>query len=64
MERNMALWDRVIRVILGIIFIVLAVQNGGAWWILGILGIIFIITSVVGFCPVYKIVGLKTLREA
>ncbi len=64
MEKNMALWDRIIRVILGIIFIVLAVQKGGAWWILGILGIIFIITSVVGFCPVYKVVGLKTLKEA
>ncbi len=64
MEKNMASWDRIVRVILGIIFIVLAVQKGGAWWVLGILGIIFILTSIVGFCPVYKLVGLKTLKEA
>jgi hypothetical protein len=64
MEKNMASWDRILRVILGVIFVVLAVQKGGAWWILGVLGIIFILTSIVGFCPVYKIVGLKTLREA
>ncbi len=64
MEKNMAVWDRVIRIILGVIFLILAFQKGGAWWILGILGIIFILTSVVGFCPVYKIVGIKTLKEA
>ena len=63
MEKNMAAWDRAIRIILAIIFIVLAVQNGGAWWILGIIGIVFIITSVVGFCPLYKVVGFKTAGE-
>lgn len=64
MEKNMAAWDRAIRIILAIIFIVLAVQNGGAWWILGIIGIVFIITSVVGFCPLYKVVGFKTAGES
>jgi len=64
MEKNMATWDRVVRIILAVIFIALAISKGGAWWILGIIGIIFIITSVVGFCPLYKIVGFKTLKEA
>ncbi len=64
MEKNMAAWDRAIRIILAIIFIVLAVQNGGAWWILGIIGIVFIITSVVGFCPLYKVAGFKTAGES
>ncbi len=64
MEKNMASWDRIVRVILAIVFLYLAVTNGGAWWILGIIGIIFIVTSVVGFCPLYKIVGFKTLKEA
>jgi len=64
MEKNMASWDRIIRIILAIAFLYMAYQNGGAWWILGIIGIVFIITSVVGFCPLYKVVGLKTVKEA
>ncbi len=64
MEKNMAVWDRVVRVILALLFLYFAVNEGGAWWILGILGIIFLVTSAVGFCPLYKVVGLKTLRES
>ena len=60
MEKNMALWDRVIRVILAIIFLYLAIQYGGWFWVLGILGIIFIVTSAIGFCPLYKLFGFKT----
>ncbi|MGB9873369.1 MAG: YgaP family membrane protein [Hydrogenobacter sp.] len=60
MEKNMAGWDRALRVVLGIIFLYLAIKNGGAWWILGIIGIVFIGTSAVGFCPLYKVVGFKT----
>ncbi len=63
MEKNMANWDRAIRVILAIIFLILAFLKGGAWWILGILGVIFIITSAVGFCPLYKLVGFKTSSD-
>ena len=64
MEKNMASWDRIVRIILAVIFIALAVKNGGAWWILGIIGIVFIITSAIGFCPLYKVVGFKTLSES
>lgn len=64
MEKNMASWDRIVRIVLAIVFLYLAYTNGGTWWILGIVGIIFIITSVVGFCPLYKVVGFKTLKEA
>ncbi len=60
MEKNMAAWDRGLRVILAAVFLFLALQNGGAWWILGILGVVFLITSSVGFCPLYKVVGFKT----
>ncbi|RUM28042.1 MAG: DUF2892 domain-containing protein [Aquifex sp.] len=60
MEKNMALWDRIVRVILAIIFLYLAITNGGAYWILGIIGIIFLVTSAIGFCPLYKVVGFRT----
>jgi len=60
MEKNMALWDRVIRVILAIIFLWLAITNGGLYWILGLIGIVFIVTAAIGFCPLYKVIGFKT----
>jgi len=60
MEKNMATWDRAIRIVLGIIFLWLAFSKGGAWWILGIIGIVFIGTSIVGFCALYKVLGFRT----
>lgn len=60
MEKNMGTIDRIVRIVLGIVFVFLAFQNGGAWWILGILGIVFIATSVIGFCPLYVPLGIKT----
>jgi len=60
MEKNMALWDRVIRIILAIIFLWLAITNGGLYWILGVIGIVFIVTAATGFCPLYKVIGFKT----
>ena len=63
MPKNMGTIDRVLRVILGVIFIALAVQNQGAWWVLGVLGIVFIGTSIIGFCPLYLPLGIKTFKE-
>ncbi len=63
MKTNMADWDRIIRVVLGFIFIVLAIVKGSLWWILGAIGIIFILTSIIGFCPLYAVLGFKTKHE-
>ncbi len=60
MEKNMVLWDRVIRIIVAIIFLWLAITQGGWYWILGIIGVIFIVTAAIGFCPLYKVLGFKT----
>lgn len=60
MEKNMAMWDRAIRIILGIAFLYLAFTKGGAFWILGVIGIVFIVTSLIGFCLLYKVVNFRT----
>ncbi|MCX8075675.1 MAG: DUF2892 domain-containing protein [Aquificaceae bacterium] len=60
MEKNMSTIDRGLRVVLALIFLYLAFTKGGAWWILGIVGIVFIGTSVMGFCPLYRVIGMKT----
>ena len=60
MEKNIATWDRAIRVILGIVFLYLAFTKGGTYWILGVIGIVFIATSLIGFCLLYRVVGIRT----
>ncbi|WP_414040607.1 DUF2892 domain-containing protein [Acidithiobacillus sp. M4-SHS-6] len=53
--------DRLIRVILGlVIIVVLAVFLPGAskWWAL--LGLIPLITGITGFCALYTLLGIRT----
>lgn len=63
MKKNMGTADRVIRVILAIIFAALyftGTITGTLGLVLVILGGVFVLTSFVSFCPLYTIVGLKT----
>lgn len=63
MKTNMADWDRIIRIVLGFIFITLAIIKGSLWWIVGAIGVIFIVTSIIGYCPLYAVFGFKTKHE-
>ncbi|MCK9271511.1 MAG: DUF2892 domain-containing protein [Bacteroidales bacterium] len=63
MKRNMGIADRVLRIIIAIV--IGALYFTGYlydWWgiVLLVLAIIFVITSFVGFCPAYRILGIKT----
>ncbi|WP_415922195.1 DUF2892 domain-containing protein [Tateyamaria sp. SN6-1] len=61
MTRNLANWDRIARFVIGALLIVLAATGMiGAW---GYLGVIFAGTAMVSFCPLYRIVGLKTCQD-
>ncbi len=66
MSKNMGSADRVIRVLLAIVFAVLIFTGTvGGWvaWVLGILGIIFLLTSLVAFCPLYIPFHLSTSKK-
>ena len=60
MEKNVGNIDRAIRIILGVVLLFLAYKNGGVWWVLGILGIVLIITALLRFCILYVPLGIKT----
>lgn len=63
MKNNMGLSDRVIRVIIAAIIGFLYVLGviSGTWGVaLLILSGIFVLTSLVGFCPLYAPFGLNT----
>ena len=55
--------DRVIRIILAAIFAILYFTGtvpGTLGLVLVIVGAVFLLTSLVSFCPLYAIVGLNT----
>jgi len=60
MKKNMGRADRIIRLFLGITAIAAAVTFGGLAWILGILGVVFLLTSAVGSCPLYLPLRINT----
>jgi hypothetical protein len=58
MKRNESNIDRVLRVILGVVL--LALFFAGPKTYLGLLGLIPLITGLVGFCPLYYLLGIST----
>ena len=56
--RNESGWDRWIRVVLGLGLLSLAVV--GHRTLLGLLGIVPLVTGVWGFCPLYRAFGVST----
>lgn len=63
MKLNMGTVDRVVRTIVAILIGILyftGVLSGTLALILGILAVIFLLTSVVSFCPLYALLGLST----
>jgi Protein of unknown function (DUF2892) len=63
MKQNMGTADRLVRLILAIVFAVLWFQNivtGIAGIVVLTLGCIFMLTSVIGTCPLYSLFDINT----
>lgn len=63
MTRNMGNVDKTIRIVLGIVFIglwLMGVTKGALAIILALVGAVFILTSLVNFCPLYALFGIRT----
>ena len=63
MKKNMGSADRIIRFLLAAVFAYLyfaGIVTGTFGIILVVLGAVFVITSLVSFCPLYALVGLNT----
>lgn len=63
MEKNMGNKDRIIRLLLAAIFVALYFTNtvtGTFGIVLLVLAGVFVLTSLISFCPLYKLVGLNT----
>ncbi|MEQ8424224.1 MAG: DUF2892 domain-containing protein [Cyclobacteriaceae bacterium] len=63
MKKNMGNADRIIRIILALVFASLYFTGtiaGTLGLVLMVLAAVFALTSLVSFCPLYAIVGLNT----
>jgi len=66
MKKNMGSTDKIIRIILAVIFAALyftGVVTGIVGYILLALGAIFLLTSFISSCPLYFPFGINTMRK-
>jgi hypothetical protein len=60
MSCNVGGFDRILRIVVGLILLALAITDIVGVW--GYIGLIPLLTGVLKFCPVYKIVGINTSK--
>lgn len=66
MKVNMGSTDRTLRIIVGVLFLLSVLMGwvaGALAVILAALGVIFIATAIIRFCPLYLPLGLNTCKR-
>jgi len=65
MPKNESKGDRIARAILGLVFLYLAAATFvGVWSIVFyVLAIVMIVTAITGFCALYKLIGITTIKK-
>ena len=58
MSINVGSWDRVLRVVVGLVLIGLAATGTVGLW--GWIVVVPVATGLFGFCPAYTLLGIKT----
>ena len=67
MKKNMGTVDRAIRVLLAVVVLILYLTGNItdlAAIILGIIAVIFVVTSIIGFCPLYVPFKISTIKKS
>lgn len=66
MKKNMGRKDRLMRIVLAVVVVILYFTNtisGALAIVLGALALIFVLTSFISFCPLYVPFGINTSSE-
>jgi hypothetical protein len=66
MKKNMGTMDRIIRILVAVVIAILYFTNvitGTLGIVLLVLAAVFVLTSLVGFCPLYLPLGIKTCKN-
>lgn len=67
MKKNMGSVDKVVRIVLAVLFAGLyfsGVVPGTLGLVLTVLGVVFLATSLISFCPLYLPFGLSTCKKS
>lgn len=67
MKKNLGNVDRIVRVLIAVVIAILfftKVISGTLGIVLLVLGGVFLLTSLVGFCPLYAPFGIKTCKTS
>ncbi|HID34361.1 MAG TPA: DUF2892 domain-containing protein [Anaerolineae bacterium] len=66
MPKNEGKWDRIIRVILGLVLLYVGYAMADAPWnyVAYVVGAILLITGAVGYCALYSVFKFSTNKEA
>jgi sulfite exporter TauE/SafE len=60
MEHNVGAADKIVRIVVGLVIIVVGLYYK-SWW--GMLGTIPLITAALNYCPLYSVFKWSTLRK-
>ncbi len=61
MKVNESIKERVIRVIAGLIILSLVFVGPQSWW--GLIGLVPLVTGLVGSCPAYSLLGISRCKR-
>ncbi|MEJ5351508.1 MAG: DUF2892 domain-containing protein [Melioribacteraceae bacterium] len=59
MKKNIGSTDKIIRIILGLAIIIIGIITQSLW---GLIGLIPIVTALIGWCPLYLPFGISTCK--
>lgn len=60
MKQNVGMIDKVLRVVLGLALLAYVALGSGSLRFIGLVGIVPLLTALVGHCPLYSLFGLST----
>jgi hypothetical protein len=63
--KNVPAWERVVRLIMGVVFIAGSIVYFGpttVGWVVGVIGAVAAMTGLIGFCPACAMVGRRLNR--
>lgn len=66
MKTNMGKWDKVLRFLLAVAVALLVyydVLQGPLAYILIVVAVVFFLTSLTGFCPLYGLFGINSVKR-
>jgi hypothetical protein len=66
MKKNMGITDKIIRSLIAVVMIILYLTNvitGTLGIVLIVISAVFLLTSLVSFCPLYSILGISSKQK-